>query len=60
MPNQIIEKYATTEEVAEFLNKPVSWVHHSAGPRGIPRYKVGNHWRYKLSEVARWVESHGQ
>jgi excisionase family DNA binding protein len=52
-----IERYATTEQVAEFLNKPLSWVHNNAGPRGIPRYKIGNHWRFKLSEVAGWVEA---
>jgi len=53
------ETYATTEEVAAFLNKPQSWVFQNAGPRGIPRYKVGNQWRYRLSEVAAWVERHG-
>lgn len=51
------ERFATTEEVADFLKKPASWVYHNAGPRGIPRYKVGNHWRYRLSEVALWVEN---
>lgn len=54
-----IEQYVTTEEVAEFLGKPASWLHHRAGPLGIPRRKIGQHWRYKLSEVAQWVETHG-
>jgi hypothetical protein len=52
-----VESYATTDETAEFLKKPNSWMHNNAGPRGIPRYKVGNHWHYKLSEVAEWVEA---
>lgn len=55
-----MERYATTEEVADLLNKPTTWVYNNAGPRGIPRYKIGNHWRYRLSEVASWVETHGR
>lgn len=55
-----IEGFATTEEVADFLNKPLTWVYGNAGPRGIPRYRVGNHWRYRLSEVAAWVETHSR
>jgi hypothetical protein len=55
-----IERYSNTEDVANFLKKPLSWVHHNAGPKGIPRYRVGNQWRYKLSEVAEWVERHAQ
>ncbi len=51
-----LEAFSSTEAVAEFLGKPVSWVHNNAARTGLPRYKVGNHWRYRLSEVARWVE----
>jgi len=56
MARTTIEAYATTEEVADFLNKPLSWLHHTAGPLGIPRRKIGNQWRYRLSEVEAWVE----
>lgn len=51
------ERYATTEEVAVFLNKPVSWLHHNAAARGIPRARLGNQWRYRISEVVAWVEA---
>lgn len=51
-----IEPYVGTKEVAEFLNKPATWVYNNAGSVGIPRYRVGNQWRYRLSEVANWME----
>jgi len=53
------EAFATTEDVAEYLSRPASWVHNNAGRLGLPRYKVGNHYRYLLSEVAAWVQQNG-
>jgi excisionase family DNA binding protein len=54
------ERYVTTDEVAEFLGKPVTWVYNNAGPLGIPRYRLGNHYRYRLSEVAEWLSGQRQ
>lgn len=51
------EKFVSTAEVAEYLNKPTSWVHDNAGRMRIPRYKLGNQYRYLLSEVAEWVSA---
>ena len=48
-----------TAAVADYLEKPASWVRNNAGPLGIPRYKVGNQYRYRLSEVAAWVDRLG-
>lgn len=53
------EPYVTTQEAAAFLNKPVSWLYHEAEERGVPRYKVGNQWRYKCSELDSWVREGG-
>lgn len=53
-----MEKFVGTQAVADLLGKPVTWVYSNAGPRGMPRYKIGNHWRYRLSEVATWMEAH--
>lgn len=50
------EPWVTTEHVAEFLAKPESWVYNNAARVGIPRYKIGNQYRYRLSEVSAWVE----
>ena len=51
------EPLATTAEVATYLNKPESWVYDNAARLDIPRFKVGNHYRYRLSEIERWVET---
>lgn len=53
------ERYVGTEEAAAFLDKPKSWLHNNAARLGIPRYRVGNHFRWRLSELAQWVERTG-
>jgi predicted DNA-binding transcriptional regulator AlpA len=50
-----IEPFVGTEEVAAFLGKPASWLYNRAERLGVPRYRVGLHYRYRLSEVAEWV-----
>lgn len=52
-----VEPFVTTEDVAEFLGKPPSWLYNRAERLGVPRYRVGLQYRYRLSEVAAWVES---
>jgi excisionase family DNA binding protein len=51
------EPLATTADVAAYLSKPESWVYDNAARLDIPRFKVGNHYRYRLSEVEGWVEA---
>jgi excisionase family DNA binding protein len=51
-----VESLVGTDEVATYLGKPRSWLYNNATRAGIPRYKVGNEYRYRLSEVAAWVE----
>jgi predicted DNA-binding transcriptional regulator AlpA len=50
------EPLTDTEGVAAFLHKPESWVLNNAPRLGIPRYRIGNQFRWRLSEVAAWVE----
>ena len=51
-----VEPFVGTEEVAAFLGKPPSWIYNRAERLGIPRYRVGLQYRFRLSEVAAWVE----
>ncbi len=44
-------------EVADYLGRPISWLYHEAAAQKIPRYKVGNQWRYRLSEIDEWLEA---
>lgn len=45
----------TQKEAADRIGKPVSWLHHRADELGIPRYRIGNHWRYRVSELDEWI-----
>lgn len=47
-----------TEEVAAFLDIPVSTLHYwRARSEGPPGFKIGRHLRYAPSEVREWVLS---
>lgn len=52
------EPLVGTTEVAEYLGRPRSWIHDNQARLDIPRIKVGQQFRYRLSEVAEWVERH--
>lgn len=52
-----IEPFVSTEEVCAFLGKPPSWLYNRAERLRVPRYRVGLQYRYRLSEVAAWVET---
>ena len=54
------ERWATTEEVAEYLSKPTNWLHNNAERLGIPRRRLGRQYRYRLSEVEAWLDSQPQ
>lgn len=51
----LIEPWVSTEKVAAHLGKPTCWVLDRAGDLGIPRVKVANQWRYRLSDVDAWM-----
>lgn len=55
MGENAVPEYLTTAEVAELLRKPKSWVHNRAGELGIPRIRLGNHYRYVRTEVVSWA-----
>ncbi|WP_456825326.1 helix-turn-helix domain-containing protein [Cellulomonas sp. P5_E12] len=51
------EPFVTAEDVAAYLDKPVSWIYNNAERQGMPRYRIGNQWRYRLSELDEWMRS---
>jgi excisionase family DNA binding protein len=57
MQRSPVEPWATTEEVASHLGKPVSWIHQNAERVGLPRRRLGNQFRYRLSQVDAWLAS---
>lgn len=51
----VLPAWLTTDELAELLRKPKSWVFNNAGPLGIPRVKLGKHYRYPRAGVEAWL-----
>ncbi|GAA4361973.1 helix-turn-helix domain-containing protein [Angustibacter luteus] len=55
MTSKLPEPFVSTREAARFLDKPPSWLHNCAARSGVPRYKIGKQYRYRLSELERWL-----
>ncbi len=53
------ESYISLEEAAEYLQiKPVtlrSWIKDPSNE--VPAHKVGKFWRFKCSEIDKWIQS---
>jgi excisionase family DNA binding protein len=47
----------TLKEAAAHLNVSTSYLYQKGDSVGVPRYKIGNKFRYKLSELDNWVKS---
>lgn len=50
-------RWITLKEAAAHLNVSTSFLYQRGEKAGIPRYKIGNKFRYKLSELDAWVQS---
>ncbi|MFC4536621.1 helix-turn-helix domain-containing protein [Sphaerisporangium dianthi] len=50
------ERWVGTREVALHLGKPTSWIYDNVIRRGIPHRKVGNQYRFRLSEIDKWMD----
>jgi excisionase family DNA binding protein len=57
MPTHAREPWITTAEVSAYLGKPESWIHNNAERVGLPRRRLGNQYRYRLSEIDAWLDT---
>ena len=55
MAENNVEKWSTLKEVQEHLGVGRETILHWISLRGMPAYKVGRLWKFKLSEVHDWV-----
>jgi excisionase family DNA binding protein len=46
----------TTEDVAKYFGKDPRWVTTAVSRLGIPHYKLGKQYRFKLHEVEEWLK----
>ena len=59
MSNENIEKWSTLKEVQAYLVVGRETILQWIAKRGMPAYKVGKLWKFKLSEVDDWILSGG-
>ena len=57
MENNTIGRWMTLKEAAAHLNVSTSYLYQTGDTVGVPRYRIGNKFRYKLSELDAWVQS---
>lgn len=50
-----VEHYVKVEDLEAHLGKSRRWIYANAERLDIPRYRIGNHLRFKLSEVDHWM-----
>ena len=53
-------RWITLKEAAAHLNVSTSYLYQKGDSVGVPRYKIGNKFRYKLSDLDNWVQSQGR
>ncbi len=49
------ERWMKTEEAAEYLSVSTSYLYNRATEIGIPRVKLGNGYRYRISDLDDWM-----
>ena len=45
------------EDVARYLQVPVSWIHDNHQRLDLPALKLGRHLRFRTSDVDAWLET---
>lgn len=53
------EPWVTMKDVQEHLGARRETITQWIGKRNMPAYKVGRQWKFKLSEIDKWVRSGG-
>lgn len=51
------EKWVSVEEVAAHLGVGRDSIYRWIENKGLPAHKIGKLWKFKLSEVDKWVKS---
>lgn len=51
------DRFLTTQELMKFLNLSRTKIWELVKNQGLPAFKIGADYRYRLSEVLDWMES---
>jgi excisionase family DNA binding protein len=57
MSVETMRKLLTSEQVADKLGKPVSWVYNNLRLERIPFIKLGNQYRFVDEEIDAWIRN---
>lgn len=49
------DRLMTPEEVADWMQVTVEWVHAMAREEQMPALKLGRYWRFERAEVYDWL-----
>ena len=50
------QRFLTVEQLAEWLQVPKSWVYDRTYRDEIPHYKLGNHLRFDVIVIEKWLK----
>jgi excisionase family DNA binding protein len=53
----VSDRLPDAQEVAEWLNVPVSWVRESTRSGALPRVELGCYRRYERAAIEEWLKS---
>ncbi len=59
MKNSDIEKWVTLKEIQDYLGVGRYTILQWISKRNMPAYKVGRLWKFKITEVDKWIRSGG-
>jgi excisionase family DNA binding protein len=54
------EQWVSVDDVAKHLGVAKDSVYRWIERRGLPAHRIGRLWKFRLSEVDKWVEAGGQ
>jgi excisionase family DNA binding protein len=57
--NPATEQWVSVEQIAQHLNVKTFTIYKWLERKDMPAHKVGRLWRFKVTEVDRWVTSGG-
>jgi excisionase family DNA binding protein len=51
------EGWISLKEAAQHLNVSASWLYQKGPNAGVPRSRIGNKYRYQVSQLDAWMNS---
>jgi excisionase family DNA binding protein len=57
MENKNFPEIMTLSEVAQYLRVTRQTIYNHLWKKQIPGYRVGRHWRFKKSEIDKWLST---